>query len=131
MHAQGLSQREIAKHTGIPRTTVQRILQSPRLPEVVPSPPDAIPPSSPEVYTGVPLPEELIAARGDLWEMIEWWRARKTSLQIGQGGPRETQRYTFHIETRYIDLIKQHADVERISYSAVVNTALQRFFEET
>jgi transcriptional regulator with XRE-family HTH domain len=36
MLAQGLSQREIARRTGIPRSTIQRLLKAPQVPEVIP-----------------------------------------------------------------------------------------------
>ena len=35
MRAQGLSQREISKRTGIPRSTLQRLLKAPIVPEVL------------------------------------------------------------------------------------------------
>jgi IS30 family transposase len=35
MLSQGLSQREIANQTGIPRSTLQRLLKAPYIPEVV------------------------------------------------------------------------------------------------
>ena len=34
MPAQGLSQREISRRTGMPRTTLQRLLKAPQVPEV-------------------------------------------------------------------------------------------------
>ena len=36
MLAQGLSQREISRRTGTPRSTIQRLLKAPMVPEVIP-----------------------------------------------------------------------------------------------
>ena len=36
MLAQGLSQREISRRTGIPRSTLQRLLKAPQVPEILP-----------------------------------------------------------------------------------------------
>ena len=36
MHTQGLSQREISRRTGMSRTTLQRLLKAPYVPEVLP-----------------------------------------------------------------------------------------------
>ena len=44
MPAQGLSQREISRRTGMPRTTLQRLLKAPQVPEVFPEGSPRLPP---------------------------------------------------------------------------------------
>jgi predicted DNA-binding transcriptional regulator AlpA len=65
MLAQGLSQREISKRTGMPRSTLQRLLKSPQVPEVIPV-------GRPEVAPGRPLPQSLVEAGPVLLEMAAW-----------------------------------------------------------
>lgn len=132
LQAQGLGQREMARRLGIPRTTLQRLLRAPQVPEVIPEVNSSLPVSTPslepDVLTGPPELHELMAVKDDLWEMVEWWRQRRASLHAGAGPHRETMRYTFHGEVHLIDLVKQAADAERVSYSEVVNRALRQYF---
>jgi transposase len=48
MLAQGLSQREISRQTGIPRSTMQRLLKAPMVPEVISKGRPGVTPSRPE-----------------------------------------------------------------------------------
>jgi transposase len=65
MRAQGLSQREISKRTGIPRSTLQRLLKAPYIPEVVSE-------GLPQVVKSQPLPQSLVEAGPVLLEMAAW-----------------------------------------------------------
>jgi transcriptional regulator with XRE-family HTH domain len=121
MLAQGLSQREIAKRTGIPRTTLQRLLKALSIPEVLPE-------GRPEVSSGRPLPQRLAEAEPVLLEMAAWWVQRQAAVASAVGGRVETRRYTFHAETSLIDLVQREADAERVGYSAVINRALRHYF---
>jgi hypothetical protein len=62
MLAQGLSQWEISKRTGIPRSTMQRLLNVPQVPEVIPE-------GRPKVAPRRPLPQSLVEAGPVLLEM--------------------------------------------------------------
>jgi transcriptional regulator with XRE-family HTH domain len=121
MLAQGLSQREIAKRTGMPRTTLQRLLKAPYMPEVLPE-------GRPQVAKSRPLSQSLVDAGPVLLEMAEWWVQRQAAAAAPVGGRVETRRYTFHAEVSLIDLVQREADAERVSYSEVINRALRQYF---
>src|SRR5262245_13103369 len=88
MLAQGLSQREIAKRTGISRTTLQRRMKPSQVPEVLPEGP-------PQVAHSLPLPQSLVDAGPVLLEMAAWWMQRQAAVASPVGGRVETRRYTF------------------------------------
>jgi hypothetical protein len=121
MLAQGLSQREIARRTGMPRSTIQRLLKAPMVPEVIPE-------GRPEVAHRRPLPQSLVDAGPVLLEMAAWWMQRQAAAASPVGGRGETRRYTFHAEVVLIDLVQREADAERCSYSQVINRALRQYF---
>jgi IclR helix-turn-helix domain len=62
MLAQGLSQREISRRTGIPRSTMQRLLKAPHIPEVLPE-------GRPKVAPSRPVPQSVAEAGPVLLEM--------------------------------------------------------------
>jgi Helix-turn-helix domain len=121
MLAQGLSQREISRRTGTPRSTIQRLLKAPMVPEVIPE-------GRPEVAPRRPLPQSLVEAGPVLLEMAEWWMQRQAAAASPVGGHRETKRYTFHADVSLINLVQREADAERVSYSEVINRALRQYF---
>jgi len=126
---QGLSEREIARCTGIPRSTLRQRIQALGPREV---PTGARKPSGerlPAGHDGTPLPHELLEAWGDLKEMQAWWRARKQALQTAQSH-QETQRQTYQVEKRYIAAITRAAAEEGVSRMAIVNRAFRQFFRE-
>jgi hypothetical protein len=131
MLAEGKSQREIAQALKIPRTRLQRILKSREAsPATTPAsvaPTLAIGP--PVFDTGTLGPAELDAVKSDFWEMIQWWRDRKMK-QVHKRVPRDLQRQTYHVERRYIELIRHEAESEGISITEVVNQALGAYFEK-
>ena len=121
MRAQGLSQREISRRTGMPRTTLQRLLKAPQVPEVLPE-------GRPKVAPSRPLPQSIVDAGPVLLEMAKWWVQRQAAVASPVGGRVETRRYTFHAEVALIDLVQREADAERVSYSEVINRALRQYF---
>jgi transcriptional regulator with XRE-family HTH domain len=121
MRAQGLSQREISRRTGMPRTTLQRLLKAPMVPEVIPK-------GRLEVTPSRPVPQSVAEVGPVLLEMAAWWVQRQAAAAAPVGGPRETRRYTFHAEVSLIDLVQREADAERVSYSEVINRALRQYF---
>jgi hypothetical protein len=52
------------------------------------------------------------------------WRARKMP-RVDPGGPRETQRWTVHVEKRWIERVKAQADLEGVSQAEIVDRALR------
>ena len=56
---QGLSQSEIARRTGIPRSTLRKRIKAL---------------GTPTVYQGTQTPEALTDTGDELQEMLEWWR---------------------------------------------------------
>jgi transcriptional regulator with XRE-family HTH domain len=129
--AEGKSQREIATALKIPRSTLQRIIK-----ELRTSPSNSSSQSlasvavvsPPVVDTSKLAPAELEAVRSDFWEMIGWWRERKARV-VNQGIPRDTTRATYHVERRFVELIRHEAETEDVSITEVVNRALRAYFE--
>jgi Homeodomain-like domain len=121
MLAQGLSQREISKRTGMPRSTLYRLLRAPQVPEV-------LPPGPPVVAPGRPLPQTIIDASPVILEMVQWWMERKAAAASPAGGHQETKRYTFHADITLIEMVQREADAERVSYSEICNRALRQYF---
>ena len=126
---QGLSEREIARHTGIPRATLRQRIHALGTHEVHPGVPTPSSKRLPERHHGTPLPHELLEAWEDLKEMQAWWRAHKRALQT-QPAHQETQWQTYHVETRYIAAISHAADAEGVSIMEIVNRAFRQFFGE-
>ena len=128
--SQGESQRAIAKQLKIPRTSLQRIIA--RQKGVTARPAREVSRGNPTLI----MPGEVAPPRGvpadmvfDIVEMVDWWRQRKRIAREYEGTPRETVRMTYHVEPRYIDLIKEFAKAEGVSITDVVNRAFRQFFE--
>src|ERR1044071_1311782 len=97
---QKLSIREMARQTGISRSTLQRRIEKLKG--------ESTPTST---HEGVPFAEELIASWDDLQEMIEWWRERKRATQTPADSERQTERKTYHVEKRHIEAIERASDL--------------------
>jgi ParB-like chromosome segregation protein Spo0J len=128
---QGVSQHEIARRLGVPRSTLQDHLK--RLPpvEVHRGTPAVIPrrlPRPPEVDHTPQTPAALETITSDLLEVAQWWRARKMR-RVDPGGPRDTQRWTVHVDKRWIEAVKEEAEAEGVSQAEIVDRALRQYFE--
>jgi len=132
---QNLSQNEISRRTGIPRSTLRRRLQTLSKPQVNLGVPQASHEGAQAAYTGtpegVPFSAELAASRDDLQDMIAWWRQRKRVLETDADTGQETQRQTYHVQKRYIAAIKRASDIERVSIAEIVNRAFKQFFDRS
>jgi transcriptional regulator with XRE-family HTH domain len=113
--SEGLSQNEIARRTGIPRSTLRR-----RIKKL-----DAL-----NAYLSNPTLDQDPEANEDLRELLEWWNARKRALQIRDDLHQETERKTYHVQKRYIEAIQRAADLEHVSITEIVNRAFKQFFDE-
>jgi hypothetical protein len=126
--AQGTSQREISRQTGIPRSTLQNRLKSLQVYEVHQGTPTIIPRRRLEVDLSPQTPAELDAIKVDLLEVAAWWRARKMR-RVDPRGPRTTKRQTWHVDVQWIDAVRDAADTEGVSQAEIVDRALRQFFE--
>lgn len=128
---QGLSQREIARRLDIPRSSLQDHLKRQQVVPVHRGTPTVIPRGgrgSPEVDLSLP-PAELDTIKADLLEVAAWWRARKMRRVDPPGGPRKTQRQTWHVDQRWIAQVKEMADAEGVPQAEIVDRAFRQYFE--
>jgi transcriptional regulator with XRE-family HTH domain len=126
---QGLSQREIARRTGISRSTLRQRIKALGTHQGNLRVQQSSSARMREVPLGTPLPQAFMDAWEDLQEMQTWWRARKRAHQT-EHTHHETQRHTYHVEKRYIEAIKRAADLEGVSLMEIVNRAFRQFFRE-
>jgi transcriptional regulator with XRE-family HTH domain len=125
--AEGLSQREIARRLGVPRTTLQDHLKRQQVVPVHRGTPTLLTRGPPEVDLSPQTPAELRAITSDLLEVAAWWRARKLR-RVDPGGPRETRRQTWHVEVEWIERVKEMAEAEGVSQAEIVDRAFRHFF---
>ena len=127
---EGLSQREMARRLGVPRSTLQDHLKRAPVYPVHRGTPTVMPQGrrgTPEV--DIPqTPAELDTIKADLLEVAAWWRARKMR-RVDPGGPRDTQRQTWHVDRRWIAQVKEMADAEGVSQAEIVDRAFRHYFE--
>src|SRR5262249_16823868 len=88
--AEGLSQNEIAKRLGLPRSTVRDRLKKLDLASVPDITPSVSTQGIPHVYNDM-----LVTMMADLQEIVTWWQERKATLQKASDATRETERTTF------------------------------------
>ena len=115
MLSEGLAQNEIARRTGIPRSTLRR-----RIGKL----------NALNAYLSNPTLDQDPEANADLRELLEWWNARKRALQTEADTEQETERKTYHVQKRYIEAIQRAAALERVSITEIVNRAFKKFFDE-
>jgi DNA-binding transcriptional regulator LsrR (DeoR family) len=113
LQAQGLSQGEIARRLGVPRSTLYDQLKR------------ALPEKATNVHIELPL-----ADLTDFHEMLAWWRRRKHLLAQANNAPAPTERWTLHIEKPFIARIKAEAEAEHVTVTEVVNRIIRHYYEE-
>ena len=124
LHDEGKTHTEISRLLGIPRSTVRD-----RLEKLAQAPPvETEPVMAPNGHVGET--SQQWALYGTLEEMAAWWESRKAALRDAQDGDRVTRRVTFFVEKRHEDAIKRQADVEGLTYTAIVNEALRQYFSK-
>jgi AraC-like DNA-binding protein len=128
--SEGLTQNEIAKHTGIPRTTLRRRFQEIGVPKGKKGIPLGVSIGTLNAYKSTPPPPAITEAWDELTEMLSWWRARKNVLQPEADTEQETERKTYHVQKRYIEAIQRAADLEHVSITEIVNRAFKQFFDD-
>jgi len=118
-----LSQNEISKRTGIPRSTLRRRFQEMGVPKVYKG-------VHLGLSMGTPPPVAITEAWDELTELLDWWRSRKRALQMDGDTEQETERKTYHVQKRYIEAIQRASDLEHVSITEIVNLAFAQFFAE-
>ena len=122
---EGLSQNEIARRTGIPRSTLRNRLKKLGIPQVYTGVQSE---GTPDVYQSTQTQDEDLESNEDLRELLEWWKARKHALQIRDDLYQETERKTYHVQKRYIEAIQRESDLEHVSITEIVNRAFAYYF---
>jgi transposase len=116
---EGLSQAEITRRTGIPKSTLNDRIRALGLTSK-----GAPAKSTPKVYAGTRSPKD----EADLQALLAWWRDRQATLSAAAEGDRQTERTTFHVEKRWIEAIRRQADLDGQTITQIVNKAFQAFF---
>ncbi len=49
--------------------------------------------------------------------------------QVAPGGPRDTERWTVHVDTRWIAAVKEEAAAEGVPIMSIVDRAFRHYFE--
>ena len=120
-----ISQNEIARRTGMSRSTLRRRIKKLSTPQ---APTDTPYESTPKVYTGIQTAVEFAESWDEFQEMLAWWRERKRALQTGADTEQETERKTYHVQKRYIEAIERASDLEHVSITEIVNRAFGYYF---
>ena len=123
------SQSAAFRRMGINRSTGQRALER-RQRRVAPSPPVEVLPAHPPLASEAPVPAVLDDVKGDLLDMVTWWRERKLR-QTQPRRQREMVRWTIHIDRRWRDRIMEISDAQRTSMADVVDDLCRAYFERT
>jgi hypothetical protein len=125
--AEGLSQREVSRRLGVPRTTLQDYLKRQQVVPVHRGTPTLLIRGMPDSALGAHTPAELREITSDLLEVAAWWRARKMR-RVDAGGPRDTRRQTWHVDVEWIERVKEMAEAEGVSQAEIVDRAFRAFF---
>jgi hypothetical protein len=68
------------------------------------------------------------AMKADLWEVVQWWRARK-SRPVQPRKDRATVRWTVHIDPVLKEKILAESDARRQSLTDTVDIIVRHYFE--
>jgi len=107
-HAQGYSQRTMARLLNLSISTVAKRLTQLGLSAPADHPPRVAPTRRPHVLPEIPEP-----MLNDLRELVDWWRDRRAALQHAQEASRKTERVTFQVEQRWLEALRRQADLDR------------------
>ena len=124
-HAQGFSQRTMARLLNLSISTVAKRLKQLGLSAPVDPPTRVSPTRMPHGHPGIPAP-----MLNDLRELVDWWRDRREALQHAQEASRKTECVTFQVEQRWLEALRRQADLEGTTMTQVVHQAFQAFFAE-
>jgi hypothetical protein len=138
---QGLSINKTADTLGISRTTLKRYLHDRQrtrgTSQVAPSPPASTSTGGVAVYPSLPESTDLHNSRpaDELYELLpvlramaREWMEHHHATQVHMSLPKSTVRWTYHVDARFVQAVKEYATLHRLSESAVVNLAFQQFF---
>jgi hypothetical protein len=141
LRGQGLSMNKTADTLGISRTSLKRYLHKRRdldgTSQVTPSPPASTSTKSLAVYPSQPASTDLQDSRpaDELYELLpvlramaREWMEHHQATQVNMSLPKSTIRWTYHLDARFVQAVKEYAKLHRLSESAVANLALQQFF---
>jgi hypothetical protein len=138
---QGLSINKTADALKLSRTSLKRYLHkrqdldstsqvNPSLPASTSTERVAVYPSLPEstALQDARPADELSELLPVLRAMAREWMEHRQSIQVNLSQPKSTVRWTYHLDARFVQAVKEYATLHRLPESAVVNLALQQFF---
>jgi hypothetical protein len=76
------------------------------------------------------VPMGLDDLKGDLIEMVTWWRERKLR-QVQPRRQRSMVRWTIHVDPAWVNRVKELSDAQRMSQADVVDDIFRAYFERT
>jgi hypothetical protein len=123
------SQNAAFRRMGVNRSTGQRALER-RERGRAPSPSVEVLPAPQPRTDEAPVPVVWDDMKGDLMEMVTWWRERKLR-QTQPRRQRDMVRWTIHIDRRWRDRIMEIANAQRTSIADVVDDICRSYFERT
>ena len=124
-HAQGFSQRTMARLLNLSLSTVAKRLKKLGLSAPADPPPRVSTKRRPHGHPGIPEP-----MLDDLRELVDWWRDRRAALQHAQEASCKTERVTFDVEQRWLEAIRRQAALNGTTITQIINQAFQGFFAE-
>ena len=90
--------------------------------------PPKVDPGTPQAPLSPQLAADLAAAWPELQALLAWWRERQRLVQDAAAPERQLERQTYHVEKRFIEAIRREADLQGLTYAAVVNRAFAQYF---
>jgi hypothetical protein len=124
-HAQGYSQRTMARLLNLSTAMVAKRLTQLGLSAPVDHPPRVSTKRSSHGHSEIPEP-----MLKDLRELVDWWRDRREALQHAQDASRTTECVTFQVAQRWLEAIRRQAALDGTTMTHVVNQVFQAFFAE-